>query len=202
MLRIPEFKHALQRAAFIMIAVPLLALGFASPVTLAVAQVGTPAPTTGPLPLCRTLPTTTPQPGPTATNTPTATPTSLPATASSPTPTSTIPPTPTVNPNAGYLGIAAEQVEQCGARVLEVKADSGADKANVQAGDVIVAVEGKPITGVADLRDAVRNKQAGDKLKLTLQRGTNQLDLTVTLGAIPQSTTATQAATQAATPAR
>lgn len=196
------FRRAYAQASVAVICALLVLAAVGSPGLPAAAQSSTPAATTTVFPPCRTLSTPTPLPGPTATNTPTPTPTVVPTTAASPTPTSTIPPTPTVNPDAGYLGIAAEQVEQCGARVLEVKADSGADKASVQAGDVIVAVNGTAITGVADLRNAVRTARTGDKLRLTIQRNNNQLEITVTLGSIPQSTTATQAATAPATPSK
>lgn len=119
----------------------------------------------------------------------------------SPTPTPTLEPTPTQNPNAGYLGIAALGVQKCGARIEAIKQGSPAEDARLQVGDVVVAINGKPITGLADLRNAVLNAKKGDKLVLTIQRKLNQLDVTVTLGAIPANTAATLAPTAAATKA-
>ncbi len=116
-------------------------------------------------------------------------------------PTTTALPTATTNPNGGYLGIAAEQVQTCGARVMEVKPSSAAEKAGLQPGDVIVAVDGKKIGGLVDLQVAVRTRKAGDTISLTYERGNDQKTVTATLGAIPVDTTATQAATTAATKA-
>jgi predicted metalloprotease with PDZ domain len=118
-----------------------------------------------------------------------------------PTATPTLEPTPTQNPDAGYLGIAALGVQKCGARIEAIKQGSPADDAKLQVGDVVVAINGKPITGLADLRNAVLTSKKGDKLVLTVQRKVNQLDITVTLGAVPANTAATLAPTSAATAA-
>ncbi len=94
-----------------------------------------------------------------------------------------------------YLGVSAEQVQQCGARVLEVKAGTPAEKAGLQVNDVIVAVDGKAISGLDELRTAIQGKNPGDTVRLTYLRGSQQSDVTVTLAAIPADTTATMAAT-------
>lgn len=119
-----------------------------------------------------------------------------------PTSTPTLEPTPTQNPNAAYLGIAASQVQKCGARIEAIKEGSPAENAKLQVGDVVVAINGKPITGLADLRNAVVTSKKGDKLTLTVQRRASQIDLVATLGEIPLGTAATLAATAAATKAQ
>ncbi len=135
-----------------------------------------------------------------ATSAPTAAPTVSGTTA----PTSTIAPTPTANPNAGYLGIGAEQVQRCGARIQIVRPDSPADKAGLQAGDVIVALNGQPISSLPEVQQAVRLAVAGDTLRITYQRGNVQTTVAVKLGSIPAdllATAAPTAATRAATTA-
>lgn len=105
----------------------------------------------------------------------------------------------TPSATSGYLGIAAEQVQSCGARISEVRPSTPAATAKLATGDVIVAVNGKPISGLDDLRAQVWAHKKGDTLTLTYQRDGKQADVTVTLDAIPPDTTATLQATAAAT---
>ncbi|MCC7465411.1 MAG: PDZ domain-containing protein [Saprospiraceae bacterium] len=57
----------------------------------------------------------------------------------------------------------------------------GAEKAGLQSGDVIVKVEGKPVSGSNALRDALNNHKAGEEVKVTLIRDGNTLTKTVPL---------------------
>jgi S1-C subfamily serine protease len=100
------------------------------------------------------------------------------------------------------LGIAVEQVQRCGVRILEVKGNSPAEKAGLQAGDVIVAVNTKPISGVEEIRGFIVTSQVGEEILLTYQRATGQFDARVKLTDIPKSTVATLPATEPATPAK
>jgi len=50
-------------------------------------------------------------------------------------------------------------------------------------GDVIIAFNGKTITGLQDLRSALSNAQPGQKVTLTILRNGRQMDISVTLGA-------------------
>ncbi|HLY28396.1 MAG TPA: PDZ domain-containing protein [Aggregatilineales bacterium] len=108
----------------------------------------------------------------------------------------TLPPTmaATVNPNSAYLGVRAEPVDSCGTRIIEVLAQSPAEKAQLQADDVIVAFNGTPEPDIAGLRDAVQNSRPGDTVTLTVQRNVQgnlqQLDIKVTLIAKPPDNTA------------
>jgi S1-C subfamily serine protease len=68
---------------------------------------------------------------------------------------------------------------------MEVTPDSGAAKAQLQVDDVIVAVDGQAITDIGQVRRWVQSHQPGDTIKLTIQRSGNQIDVTVTLGAVP-----------------
>jgi len=100
-----------------------------------------------------------------------------------------------VNPNPGYLGVAAQQIQNCGAQILDVRPDSAAAGAKLQIGDVVVAVNGQPINGVDQFREIVQSHKPGDKITITYQRSGQQADTTATLQAVPPETTVTQAAT-------
>ncbi len=103
----------------------------------------------------------------------------------------TLPPTmaATVNPNPAYLGVQAEQVDSCGSSIIAVIANSPASKAQLQAGDVIVAFNGTPEPTLKGIRDAVQNSQPGDIVTLTIQRNGQQMDVKVTLGTKPPDNT-------------
>ncbi len=74
-----------------------------------------------------------------------------------------------------------------GALIGEVAADSPAEAAGLQTGDVIAAVDGEALTGPNSLAEIVAAHKPGDTLTLTVHRtGTDQpLSLTVTLGGHP-----------------
>src|SRR5262249_28809398 len=100
----------------------------------------------------------------------------------------------TVNPNPAYLGVRAEPVDSCGTKIIEVLSQSPAEKAQLQADDVIVAFNGTPEPDIALLRDAVQNSKPGDVVTLTIQRNVQgnltQMDVKVTLIAKPPDNTA------------
>jgi S1-C subfamily serine protease len=52
-------------------------------------------------------------------------------------------------------------------------------------GDTIIAVDGKPITQSSDLPNLISLKSPGDKVRLTVLRGRQRRDVTVTLGPRP-----------------
>jgi putative serine protease PepD len=77
-----------------------------------------------------------------------------------------------------------QQPTTTGAVVSAVTAGGPADKAGIQAGDVIVAVDGKVIPDADTAIVAIRaNHKPGDKVKVTVKRGGSTLTFTVTLGA-------------------
>jgi putative serine protease PepD len=91
----------------------------------------------------------------------------------------------------GYLGIATGDIDGAGAKVGAVQANSPAQKAGIQQGDVIKTVDGKAVNSSEEVVSAISSKQAGDKITLGLQRGGSTKDVTVTLAQQP-----TQAPTQ------
>jgi membrane-associated protease RseP (regulator of RpoE activity) len=68
-----------------------------------------------------------------------------------------------------------------GAVVLRVVPDSPADKAGVEAKDVITAANGTTVTEPDDLIGAVEGAKPGDKLTLTVARGSETKQIEVTL---------------------
>ena len=69
-----------------------------------------------------------------------------------------------------------------GALVASVTKDSPADKAGLQAGDVIRQVDGQPIVASGDLPAWVGQAQPGQKARLSVWRQGKPLELTATLG--------------------
>jgi S1-C subfamily serine protease len=112
-----------------------------------------------------------------------------------------------------YLGISGQAITEdvadtynlpvpTGVLVGRVTDDSGADEAGLQGGetevvvagvsytlggDIIVAFDGKKISSIEELRDAVSGKKPGDKVSLVIYRDASKSSVTVTLGRQPAS---------------
>lgn len=82
-----------------------------------------------------------------------------------------------------FLGIFFDE-DEAGARITRVLPGSPADEANLRRGDIITAIGGDSVTADS-LRDVVLDQQPGDTLDLTILRGGESLDLSVTLGERP-----------------
>ncbi|WP_213990868.1 serine endoprotease DegQ [Sodalis sp. dw_96] len=81
---------------------------------------------------------------------------------------------------------------QRGAFVSEVLPGSAAAKAGIKAGDIIVSIEGKPITSFAELRVKIGTTAPGKAVKIGLLRSGKPLDVTVTLDDSASSTTSAE----------
>lgn len=66
--------------------------------------------------------------------------------------------------NSDYYGIPQ------GALVKEVEAGSAAEEAEIQAGDIITAIDDKQITSVDDLTEALSHYSDGDSAEVTIAR--------------------------------
>ena len=77
--------------------------------------------------------------------------------------------------------VEADGVTRGGAQVQAVTDGGPASKAGVKAGDSIVAFNGKAVNNNYSLLGYVRASAMGDKVKLTVVRGGNTMDLEVTL---------------------
>lgn len=69
-----------------------------------------------------------------------------------------------------------------GALIQEVSSGGAAQKAGLQAGDVITAFEGRSIQDAAELTASVRQAAAGQEVTLTVERNGSSQQVTVTLG--------------------
>ncbi len=86
---------------------------------------------------------------------------------------------------APSLGITVTTVEKDGGgtqvQVVEVSGGSGAADAGIQAGDVILAADGQPISVTSDLLTVRRSHVIGDTVTLTILRDGQQFDVEVVL---------------------
>ena len=85
----------------------------------------------------------------------------------------------------GYLGVTVADASP-GAEITAVAGSSPAANAGLQAGDVIVAVDGTTVQGASDLVAAVQSHHPGERVRLRITRGETSTTRTVTLGSAPQ----------------
>ena len=69
-----------------------------------------------------------------------------------------------------------------GALIVSVVPNGAADKAHLQAGDVIVQIDNKPVNDISSLGDALLSKNPGDVVSVKVYRGNQQLTVSVKLG--------------------
>ncbi|MFT3930031.1 MAG: DegQ family serine endoprotease [Spongiibacteraceae bacterium] len=79
---------------------------------------------------------------------------------------------------------------QRGVVVAQVQAGSAAAKAGVEAGDVVISVDGKAIESAAELRNEIGARRIGDRVKVTLLRDGSTKTVDVRVGE-PQADVAT-----------
>ena len=70
-----------------------------------------------------------------------------------------------------YVAEANDLSVDKGVLVVEVVADSPADKAGLEAGDIIISFGGEGIANVDDLVQAIRNSEIGQSVEITFVRG-------------------------------
>lgn len=79
---------------------------------------------------------------------------------------------------------------QRGVVVAQVQSGSPAAKAGIEAGDIVVSVDGKVIDSAAEMRNEIGTHRIGDKIKLTLLRDGNSKTVEAAIGD-PQAAVAT-----------
>jgi putative serine protease PepD len=83
-----------------------------------------------------------------------------------------------------FMGVElADSASPPGALLQQVIAGSGAAKAGLKGGDVVVSVDGQTVSSGDDLSSAIDQHRAGDKVTVTYVRDGKQHTVTVTLGA-------------------
>jgi len=87
----------------------------------------------------------------------------------------------------GYLGVGLEGRTDGGqgAIITEVESDSPADVAGIKVDDVVLSVNGEPITGQAGLVAAIRDRYPGDTVEIEILRGGERVTVEATLVARP-----------------
>ncbi len=84
-----------------------------------------------------------------------------------------------------YLGV---RLADDGAAKLESLVTNGpAAKGGLRAGDLVIEVDGKKVETGDELREAIDAKKPGDELELKIRRGSDEQDVTVTLGTRPET---------------
>jgi Do/DeqQ family serine protease len=87
-----------------------------------------------------------------------------------------------------------------GALVSQVLPHSAAAKAGIEEGDVITALDGEPMTGSSQLRNAVGQKQPGTTVRLSLLHQGKERSVTATLEPLAATASAAPAGTREETP--
>ena len=101
-----------------------------------------------------------------------------------------------VTPDQAFLGVSSTDVSELtddvranfdidvdeGAFVTEVVPGSAADEAGIEAGDVIVAIDGDEVNESSQVREHILDKESGDTVELTLVRDGEEQTVEATLG--------------------
>jgi membrane-associated protease RseP (regulator of RpoE activity) len=85
-----------------------------------------------------------------------------------------------------WLGVRLVEAAD-GLTISYVIADSPADTAGLQRGDVVTAVDGTAVETPQDFRDALDDKSVGDSVALSISRDGQAQDVAVTLEAQPEA---------------
>jgi len=83
----------------------------------------------------------------------------------------------------GFLGIRTEDREKGGVRVVEVAEETPAAKAGLEVDDVILSVDGKEMADKEAFSALMKEQAPGFKLKLTILRDDEEIEIEVELGA-------------------
>ena len=86
------------------------------------------------------------------------------------------------------LASRLDLAQESGVVVLHVIADSPADDAGLQRGDIIASVGGESVDSAKDVAQAVRDASPDDVLTLSVQRDDSTLSIDVTIGEHPWKT--------------
>lgn len=97
----------------------------------------------------------------------------------------------------GWLGVSVQDLTPelakqfnvegvTGALVAEVIKGGPAEKAGIKQGDVILELDGKPVTDSGHLRNVVASEPVGKKLSVVVMRDKKKLDLYAVIGELPK----------------
>lgn len=85
-------------------------------------------------------------------------------------------------PAAGGAGLGVVlATEKNSVRIESVQAGSGAEQAGLQKGDVILSVAGKEVKSMKDIVETMKDRKAGESVKVVARRGKQSMDFDVKL---------------------
>ncbi|HEY88683.1 MAG TPA: PDZ domain-containing protein [Thermoflexia bacterium] len=85
-----------------------------------------------------------------------------------------------------WLGVAYEMTGE-GAEILQVLADTPAEEAGLERGDVVVKVDDLAVTEFTPLGDIILSHEPGDEIELLVLRDGEELEISVRLGHRPSN---------------
>ena len=91
-------------------------------------------------------------------------------------------------PEHAYLGLSTSPASGGGAQVQQATAGGPAERAGLEAGDVVARVDGDEVQDPDDIAAAIDDNEPGDEIEVTVQRGGDERTVTVTLGERPNQT--------------
>jgi serine protease DegQ len=97
----------------------------------------------------------------------------------------------------GWIGVEPQDItpelaesfglsKKTGAIIAGVLKGGPADKAGIRPGDILVAVEGKPVQDTTDMLNLIAQLQPGNKAKMTILRKSQESTLDITVGTRPR----------------
>jgi putative serine protease PepD len=86
-----------------------------------------------------------------------------------------------------YVGVFLNGTSTGGARISSVQSGSPASTAGLQQGDLVTAIEGKSISSTQQFIETVDTYSPGQTITVTVKRGTNTVNVKLTLGTRPQT---------------
>jgi serine protease DegQ len=89
----------------------------------------------------------------------------------------------------GEMAVSLKLREAKGALISEVVTRSPADKAGVRPGDILVAVNDRPVSGANAMLEIIAGLQPGQSARLKLVREGNETEIPVTVGRRPRPAT-------------
>jgi serine protease Do len=84
--------------------------------------------------------------------------------------------------SGGWLGVEAEDAPDGGLLVIRIETGSPADRVDLRVGDRIMEVNGEAVGGLEDFRRVMEGTSPGDRIQITLERGTKTMQKKVELG--------------------
>ena len=81
-----------------------------------------------------------------------------------------------------FLGVAGNTVEATGVEITNVVDDTAAERAGLEEGDLLIALDGESVTSFNGLKTTIQSRPVGQTVDLTVQRDGTEVHLAATLG--------------------